>query len=73
MSFSPTVSWNVEEDTDIDNEQNTIATKIHKDITIEKAKIIRPNLQATTELNAILELEKQIFSANSTNIKIGFT
>ena len=47
--------------------------KIHKDLTIKKAKIIRPNSQATIEINAILEPVKQIFTINSRNIKIGFT
>ena len=51
---SPTVSRNTEEDIEIYNEQNTIATKIHKELIIKKAKIIRPSSQATIELNAIL-------------------
>ena len=33
---SLTVSRNTEEDTEIDNEQNAIATKIRKDLTIKK-------------------------------------
>jgi len=68
---SPTVSRNSEEDTAIDNEQNIVPTKIHKDLTVKKAKIIRPNSQATIEFNTILEPAKQIF--NSSNISIGFT
>jgi len=70
---SPTASRNSEEDTLIDNEQNTITTKTHKDLIVKKAKIIRPNPQASIELNAILEPAKQIFINNASNISIGFT
>lgn len=72
VPFSSTVSRNSKEDTGIDNKQNTIATKIHKDLNVKKAKIIRPNPQATIEFNAILEPAKQMF-INNTNISIGFT
>jgi len=64
------VSRNSEEDTTIDNEQNTVATKIQKDLTIKKAKIIRPNSQVTIEFNTILEPAKQILeNAQSCNDK----
>jgi len=70
---SPTTSRNSEEAIIIDNEQNTIATKIHKDLTLKKAKIIRPNTQATIELDTILEPAKQIFTNNASNLSISFT
>lgn len=64
----PRASHNTERDTETDNEQNTIATEIHKDLTIKKTKVKRPNLQANIGLNAILEPRKSIFKDNSGNI-----
>jgi len=55
---SPTTSRNSEEAIIIDNEQNTIATKIHKDLKVKKAKIILSNTQATIEFDTILQPEK---------------
>lgn len=70
---SPTVSGHTEEDTETKNKQNKIATKPHKEHTIKKAKVMRSNSQATIEFNTLLESAKQIFTKNSSNIKIKFT
>jgi len=48
---SPTVSGHTKEDTETENEQNTIVTKTHKEHTIKKAKVMRSNSQAIIEFN----------------------
>ena len=52
--------------------QKSIINNCHQNPWKLYYKIIQPNSQATTELNVILESAKQIFTVNSSNIKIGF-